>query len=699
MITIIIPVYNHLEDTKKCLKSIYKYTDPTDVEIIVVANGCTDGTVEWLKTQPVHVAEFKDPIGFPRAINEGIKLSQVGEQFKSSYTDYVVILNNDTVLLAQPKNQWLDMLKAPYGAGIIDDRVGVTGPMMCDQTHIQKKPNGELHKFIIFFCAMIPRRVLDDVGLMDEDFSPGFCEDNDWCIRAENKGYKIVQVPNSNYKMDGTQMIGSFPIYHAGNKTFKPLPTTTEGFARNIAKLKEKYPEKIDINGAISVEELEILKGYAKSHAKILEIGSWFGRSTRCLAENTPGIVYAVDTWKGTPSEIQLGYYDSALKNEGDFDLMEFCRNNFDLIEQGKLIPIRMSSKNACEVFKQKGIKFDMIFIDADHTYEGVKADIISTKDLLLPGALLCGHDYNVWPGVKQAVDEMVGQDAGVGTGRLKSIWMGSGETVSQRRNNESLVQLQPPQPVTKRRVFDCVLFYNELELLEMRLNELDKIVDKFIVIEAPLTTTGLPKPLYLTDNIDRFKKFKDKLQVVVLDLPNADPWTRERFARDKFKDLVQGNDDDVVLITDLDEIPNADTVQHYTSDMGLRHLDMRQYSYWLNCYQQQWDWAKIIGYKDFKNMTPCQIRYTTTRPTEGLGGWHFGWMGGTDRIVEKIQSWAHTEYNRPDIIDKVWIEEAINAPKDVLKRPDITLTFVDIDETYPKYLRDNLEKYKSWIK
>jgi hypothetical protein len=69
------------------------------------------------------------------------------------------------------------------------------------------------------------------------------------------------------------------------------------------------------------------------------------------------------------------------------------------------------------------------------------------------------------------------------------------------------------------------------------------------------------------------------------------------------------------------------------------------------------------------------------------------------DRIVEKIENWAHSEYNRPEIKDKAWISEAINAPKDVLKRNGINLKFVPFDESFPRYVRNNIDRFRSMIK
>ena len=120
---------------------------------------------------------------------------------------------------------------------------------------------------------------------------------------------------------------------------------------------------------------------------------------------------------------------------------------------------------------------------------------------------------------------------------------------------------------------YDCFSFFNELDLLEIRLNTLDKIVDKFILAESLFTHTGRPKPLYYAENKERFARFNDRIvHVVVDDFPNMPDnmpirekaWIRENWQRNA---IVRGlpkdiKDDDILLISDLDEIPHPDYVK-----------------------------------------------------------------------------------------------------------------------------------------
>lgn len=173
----------------------------------------------------------------------------------------------------------------------------------------------------------------------------------------------------------------------------------------------------MEIDGFMPNVELNLLKALAREHKKILEIGSWHGRSTRAMAEATKGVVYAVDTWDGSPEDWigstgkVMDCMKSALLDDGDNAFMEFINNTYDLIAMNKIIPIRMTSLNACKIFKKIGVTFDMVFIDGDHTEKAVRADIIASRELIDKGGVLCGHDYidngcGVVPAVKALVPD-----------------------------------------------------------------------------------------------------------------------------------------------------------------------------------------------------------------------------------------------------------------------------------------------------
>lgn len=150
------------------------------------------------------------------------------------------------------------------------------------------------------------------------------------------------------------------------------------------------------IGGWMPEIELEWLAKQAEIHNNILELGSFLGRSTRALCDNTSGFVTAVDLWKQEGNKLEANY---------DEVFLGFQDNLKEYIN-GKLLVFPKSTDNAIEFFQKNVNKFDFIFIDADHTYEQIRKDIIGCKELLTPNGLISGHDFN-WEGVEKAVKEL----------------------------------------------------------------------------------------------------------------------------------------------------------------------------------------------------------------------------------------------------------------------------------------------------
>lgn len=228
--SVVIPTYNHCEKyLRPCVESIIKHTDMGDVELVISANGCTDNTFAYLGYLFTIVPHLKvvwndAAQGYARAVNQGIE---------SCTGDYIVLLNNDTVLLDQQKNQWLRMLEAPF---LEDENVGVCGPI------VQRSPDAG-HDFCVFFCAMIHRRVFDRIGLLNEEYGVGTGEDVEFCIEATRAGFRVVEATPKTLR-NPQFYVGGFPIYHAGEGTLhdESLVKNFNGvFARNCRKLARKY--------------------------------------------------------------------------------------------------------------------------------------------------------------------------------------------------------------------------------------------------------------------------------------------------------------------------------------------------------------------------------------------------------------------------------------------------------------------------
>jgi predicted O-methyltransferase YrrM len=165
----------------------------------------------------------------------------------------------------------------------------------------------------------------------------------------------------------------------------------------------------INVPGFMQPYELHWLAENASNRNVVLEVGSWKGRSTKAMALVCPGTVYAVDHWDGSKDERSTTHSEVlVLGVDGLFNL--FKANLADEIKSNKVIPIREDSQAAAiRLEKERGLRWvDMVFIDGEHTYEAVKKDIISWMPFVVPGGLLCGHDYFDSPDVRKAVTELI---------------------------------------------------------------------------------------------------------------------------------------------------------------------------------------------------------------------------------------------------------------------------------------------------
>lgn len=147
------------------------------------------------------------------------------------------------------------------------------------------------------------------------------------------------------------------------------------------------------IRGWMDENELVWLAEQAEKHTRIVEIGSFCGRSCRALADNTTGTVTAVDTWG-----IEHPAYGEISGLYNTFQENMIGLTNIRVVK-------KMSLDAAAELASER---FDMVFIDADHRYGSVKADIEAWLPLIVPGGLICGHDYDDHEDVRRAVNEVL---------------------------------------------------------------------------------------------------------------------------------------------------------------------------------------------------------------------------------------------------------------------------------------------------
>ena len=297
-------------------------------------------------------------------------------------------------------------------------------------------------------------------------------------------------------------------------------------------------------------------------------------------------------------------------------------------------------------------------------------------------------------------------------------------------------------------KTYDCFIFYNELDLLELRLNTLNHCIDYFVIVEAAITFQGQKKGFLFEHNKDRFAEFIDKIihfkvesyEIDFANLPyitepkNADETVLNKIYKyidecryfDKKVEFWWGNDffqreciwralakanpaaDDMILISDVDEIPNPEIVEGLkarSSPESLFCLRQHEFCYYLNYYHNS-DWVGTCCflYGSFNTVSLNAIRFSTKRD-EGLspqiiedGGWHFTSIGNVEAIKNKIKNWSHREYNTLATLSSV--EYHVKYGYDIFRRKGFgRLEYIPVTSSMlPAYLVSNVGNFERLI-
>jgi len=151
---------------------------------------------------------------------------------------------------------------------------------------------------------------------------------------------------------------------------------------------------------------VQVVQNYA--HGNFAEIGCWKGRSLCSimpyLMKNQYRNIFAIDHWNGSADELETSHKEAV---DGDI-FSQFTENMKQAGYEGMYSALRMDSSTAASKFLDR--YFNVVFIDGDHTYEGVMKDIKAWKSKVTPGGTLCGHDSH-YPPVKQALNEEFGDN------------------------------------------------------------------------------------------------------------------------------------------------------------------------------------------------------------------------------------------------------------------------------------------------
>ncbi len=274
--------------------------------------------------------------------------------------------------------------------------------------------------------------------------------------------------------------------------------------------------------------------------------------------------------------------------------------------------------------------------------------------------------------------------------------------------------------------IYDCFTFFNELHLLDIRLNVLNDVVDKFVLVEATQTHSGADKELYYQNNKHLFEKFNGKIiHIIVDDFPQTDnAWVRENFQRNAIeRGLVGCDDSDTIIISDLDEIPNPKKIIEYKNKPGIKSFRQYMFVHYLNnVLENDWCHGKMLSYKLFKSALNNLDNYSRQMPEEvnkgttatkirmihyrysysmrllhpkafvyfiGNGGWHFTSVLQPKDILLKLKSYSHCDEHSPDInLEYVFKDIKNSASRSLVVSKD----------NLPEYIVDNQELLKDYI-
>lgn len=264
-------------------------------------------------------------------------------------------------------------------------------------------------------------------------------------------------------------------------------------------------------------------------------------------------------------------------------------------------------------------------------------------------------------------------------------------------------------------KLIDCFTFTDEEVVLDLRLNVLNKIVDKFIITEGTYDHRGNKRNLIF--DIKKYNKFRDKIiYLKVSDFPNFnDPWDMLRHQRNfAINEIKKFSENDYVMCSDVDEIPNPKSIKCFMFQnkrkigVFMQKLFYYKFNYLCNDYET-WFGTKITKVKNLKTpqllhgmKTKIYPWWRVDKPRNPLmiknGGWHFSFLYDVDGIIKKISSYQHTEYDNDDIKDKDRILSKIESGDDIFNR-GYKYKKIEIDNSFPDYLIQNQIKFSHWIK
>ena len=269
-------------------------------------------------------------------------------------------------------------------------------------------------------------------------------------------------------------------------------------------------------------------------------------------------------------------------------------------------------------------------------------------------------------------------------------------------------------------KLIDCFMYFDEDVMMDIRLNILSDYVDRFVIAEATMDHAGNKKKLNF--DINKYEKFKDKIRYIIVDdLPKEVKRFKKNWSSAHVRDQYQRNalergyldcsDDDLIMISDLDEIPRPEKIKEFNPKNKYGCFVQKDFQIKLNLHNTtlpDWGGTKICQKKNLKSpqwLRSIKIKkypfwkfYKPKLPQLIYdGGWHFSFVKTPEKISQKLTSYAEQQFNNEKFNNIKKIKEKINNNEDLLGR-DFKYRKIEIDNSYPKYIRENKEKFKNFI-
>lgn len=264
-------------------------------------------------------------------------------------------------------------------------------------------------------------------------------------------------------------------------------------------------------------------------------------------------------------------------------------------------------------------------------------------------------------------------------------------------------------------KVFDCFTYFNEDHLLDLRFNILNDYVDFFVICEAKEDHRGRTKKLNF--EIEKYPKFKSKIIYLVIDkFENCKrTWDKQNYQRNYLiNGLNNSKPDDLILFSDVDEIPNLNKIKNDFPNDYIGIFDQKVFYYKLNLQVSdytQWEGTRVCKKRELKSFSWLRdkvrlknLKYPFWRFDKFKrifkienGGWHFSFLGSPKFISSKIKSYVHEEYDLEKFTDIQIIENKIKNLIDPFDR-NKKLIKVNLNNDYPKYIIENINRFNDLI-